>query len=116
MHHFWVDFSILGPKTGINSYPMEKQVMIPVACVVVHNFIRMVQVGDPFIEEYVTDYEPVGGNVDVNADYVFDDGIDGTGLSTGTQQHDSSRGAMNHIRDMIVDLHGINPRESKLSC
>ncbi|GMN19599.1 hypothetical protein TIFTF001_046968 [Ficus carica] len=43
------------------------------------------------------------GNVDVNADYVFDDGIDSTGPSTGTQQHDSSMGAMNQMRDMIAD-------------
>ncbi|GMN53540.1 hypothetical protein TIFTF001_022680 [Ficus carica] len=42
-------------------------------------------------------------NVDVNADYMFDDGIDGTGPSTGTQQHDSRRGAMNQMRDMIAD-------------
>ncbi|GMN51906.1 hypothetical protein TIFTF001_021062 [Ficus carica] len=46
---------------------------------------------------------PPGGNVDVNADYVFDDGIDDTSPSTGTQQHGSSRGAMNQIRDMITD-------------
>ncbi|GMN61399.1 hypothetical protein TIFTF001_030483 [Ficus carica] len=42
-------------------------------------------------------------NLDVNADYVFDDGIDDTGPSTGTQQHDSSRGAMNRMRNVIVD-------------
>ncbi|GMN26449.1 hypothetical protein TIFTF001_001306 [Ficus carica] len=45
----------------------------------------------------------IRGNVDVNVDYVFDDGIDDTGPSTGTQQHDSSRGAMNRMRDMIAD-------------
>ncbi|GMN48571.1 hypothetical protein TIFTF001_017751 [Ficus carica] len=74
---------------GINNYPMEKQVMISVACAVVHNFIRMVQVGEPFLEEYAADCVPVGGNVDVNADYVFDDGINDTGSSTSTQQHGS---------------------------
>ncbi|GMN52848.1 hypothetical protein TIFTF001_021989 [Ficus carica] len=45
----------------------------------------------------------LGGNVDVNADYVFDDVIDDTGPSTGMQQHDSSKGAMNRMRDMIAD-------------
>ncbi|GMN54612.1 hypothetical protein TIFTF001_023736 [Ficus carica] len=45
----------------------------------------------------------LGGHVDVNVDYVFDDGIDGTGPSTGTQQHDSSRGGMNQMRDVIAD-------------
>ncbi|GMN25243.1 hypothetical protein TIFTF001_040684 [Ficus carica] len=43
------------------------------------------------------------GHVDINADYEFDDGIDGTGPSTRTQQHDSSRGAMNQMRDVIAD-------------
>ena len=77
--------------------------MIPVACAVLHNFIRMVQVGDPLLEEYDVDCVPVGGNVDVNADYVLGEGIDGAGPSTGTQPHDLSRGAMNHMRDRIAD-------------
>ncbi|GMN23100.1 hypothetical protein TIFTF001_040401 [Ficus carica] len=55
------------------------------------------------LEEYAADCVPVSGNIDVNADYVFDDGIDGTGPSTGTQQHDSRRGAMNQMRDMMAD-------------
>ncbi|GMN53366.1 hypothetical protein TIFTF001_022504 [Ficus carica] len=41
--------------------------------------------------------------VDVNADDVFDYGIDGTSPSTGTQRHDSRRGAMNQLRDMMAD-------------
>ena len=77
--------------------------MIPVACAVVHNFIRMVQVGDQVFADYEVDCLPVGGNVDVNADYVLDDWIDGPGPSTGSQQHDSSRGRMNQMRDMIAD-------------
>ncbi|GMN56714.1 hypothetical protein TIFTF001_025829 [Ficus carica] len=48
-------------------------------------------------------YILTGGNVDINADYVLDDGIDGPGSSIGTQQHDSSRSRMNHMRDMIAD-------------
>ncbi|GMN42173.1 hypothetical protein TIFTF001_011381 [Ficus carica] len=43
------------------------------------------------------------GTVDVNADYVFNDGNDGEGPSTGPQQHDSSREAMNQMRDHIAD-------------
>ena len=87
----------------MKSYPMDKQKMILMACAVVHNFIRMVQVGDPFLEKYSADCVHVGDNVDVNKDYVFDDGIKGTGPSTGMQQHDSSRGAMNQMRDMMAD-------------
>ncbi|GMN58744.1 hypothetical protein TIFTF001_027830 [Ficus carica] len=88
---------------GINSYPMEKQVMIPVACAVVHNFIRIVQIGDPFLEEYVADCVPIRENVDVNADYVLDDGVDDTGPSPGTQHHGSSTDAMNQMRERIAD-------------
>ncbi|GMN65757.1 hypothetical protein TIFTF001_034845 [Ficus carica] len=58
---------------------------------------------NPFLEEYVVDCVPVGGNVDVNADYVLDDGIDDTGPIIGTQPHESSRGAMNRMRDVIAD-------------
>ncbi|GMN29418.1 hypothetical protein TIFTF001_044345 [Ficus carica] len=42
-------------------------------------------------------------NVDVNADYVFNDGIDGTGPSTGSHQHDPSREAMNGMRDHVAN-------------
>ncbi|GMN60787.1 hypothetical protein TIFTF001_029869 [Ficus carica] len=88
---------------GINSYPMDKQAMIPVACAVLHNFIWMVQVGDPLHEEYAVDCMPVSGNVDVNADYVFEDVASGTGPSTGPQQHDTRMDAMNQVRDMMAD-------------
>ena len=57
---------------GINSYPMDKQAMIPVACAVLHNFIRIVQIGDPLHENYAGDSMPVSENVDVNTDYVVD--------------------------------------------
>ncbi|GMN60455.1 hypothetical protein TIFTF001_029544 [Ficus carica] len=52
------------------------------------------------ILEHSDKYRPC---VDVNADYVFHDGIDGTDPSTGTQQHDSRREAMNQMRDHIAD-------------
>ncbi|GMN20691.1 hypothetical protein TIFTF001_043149 [Ficus carica] len=45
----------------------------------------------------------IDGNIDVNADYVFNDGIDGTGPSTGSHQHDPSRVAMNGMRDHIAN-------------
>ena len=52
--------------------------MIPVACMIVHNFIRMVQVGDPLLERYAADGVPVGRHVDINADVVLDDEADDT--------------------------------------
>ena len=88
---------------GINSYPMEKQVMIPVACAVIHNFIRMVQIGDPVLEEYGIDCVPVQVNDDVNEDYVLDDGVEDNRPNTATAQHGSSTGAMNQMREIIAD-------------
>ena len=58
---------------------MDKQAMIPVACAVLHNFIRMVQVGDNLHADYAGDCMPVVDNVDVNADYEDDDEASGTG-------------------------------------
>ncbi|GMN61141.1 hypothetical protein TIFTF001_030219 [Ficus carica] len=58
---------------------------------------------DPLVEEYAADCVPVRGLVDVNADYVLTDGIDSIGVSTGTQQHESSRGVMNQMREMMAD-------------
>jgi hypothetical protein len=77
--------------------------MIPVACAVIHNFIRMVQIRDPILEEYVANCVPVCGNDDVNEDYVLDDGLYDTGPSTGTDQHGSSTGGMNQMRERIAD-------------
>ena len=78
--------------------------MIPVGvCIVVHNFRRMMQIGDPFLEEYVADCVPVCENVDVNADYVLDDVVDDTGSNTRMQHYGSSMGAMNPMRETISD-------------
>ncbi|GMN61527.1 hypothetical protein TIFTF001_030611 [Ficus carica] len=88
---------------GTNSYPMDKQAMIPVACAILHNFIRMVQVGDPLHEDYAGDCMPVSENVDVNADDEVDDVAFGTGPSTGPQHLDTRRDAMNMLRDMMAD-------------
>ena len=77
--------------------------MIPVACAILHNFIRVVQVGDPLHEEFAADCMPVSGNVDVTAAYVFDDVASGTGPSTGLQQHDTRMDGMNQVRDMMAD-------------
>ena len=77
--------------------------MIPVACAVLHNFIRMLGVGDPLLEEYSSYCVPVRGNVDVNSDDEVDNGIHETGPSTGPQQHESRTGGMNQLRDRMAD-------------
>ncbi|GMN55877.1 hypothetical protein TIFTF001_025001 [Ficus carica] len=61
------------------------------------------RVGDPLHKDYARDCMPVSGNVDVNADYVFDDIASGTGPSTGPQQHDTRMDAMNRVREMMAD-------------
>ncbi|GMN54873.1 hypothetical protein TIFTF001_023998 [Ficus carica] len=61
------------------------------------------EIGDPLLEEYAADCMPVPENVDVSADYVFDDIFDGTCPSTGTQLHDSRRDAMNQLKDIMTD-------------
>ncbi|GMN51951.1 hypothetical protein TIFTF001_021097 [Ficus carica] len=45
----------------------------------------------------------IDGNIDVNADYVFNDRIDETGPSTRSHQYDPSRVAMNEMRDHIAN-------------
>ncbi|GMN52106.1 hypothetical protein TIFTF001_021251 [Ficus carica] len=65
--------------------------------------MRMIQVRDLILEEYATDSVPIGGQVDVNADYMLGVGVDDTGLSTGRQQNASKRGAMNQLREMLAD-------------
>ncbi|GMN27597.1 hypothetical protein TIFTF001_049377 [Ficus carica] len=64
--------------------------------------------GSMRVEEILNGYAEIiqgmiRGDVDINADYMFHDGIDGTGPSTGPQQHDSSRETMNQMRDHIAD-------------
>ena len=77
--------------------------MIPVACAIVHNFIRMVQVGDPILDEYVTDGVPVGGHVDVNVDVEMPDRADDASPSIGSQQEASTQGAMNRRREVMAN-------------
>ena len=77
--------------------------MIPVACAIDHNIIRMVYVGDPILEEYAAYSVPVGGHVDINADVVLDNGADDAGPSTGRHQDASRRGAMNQLREVLAD-------------
>ncbi|GMN43986.1 hypothetical protein TIFTF001_013191 [Ficus carica] len=82
---------------------MEKQVTIPVTCAIIHNFIRMLQIEDLLLEEYVAYGVPVGGHVDVNADVVLDDNADEASPSMGTQQDASRRGTMNQLREVLAD-------------
>ena len=39
----------------MHAYPIQKQVMIPIACAVIHNFIKVVRDMDPLMEQYYQD-------------------------------------------------------------
>ena len=51
---------------------MDKQKKIPVACAILHNFIHMVNQGDPLLNQYHCDGVPVS-EIDPNNDDEFDD-------------------------------------------
>ncbi|XP_024021189.1 uncharacterized protein LOC112091525 [Morus notabilis] len=55
-----------------NCYPMSKQVKIPVACAILHNFIHMVNEGDPLLNQYYRDGVPISEIDPTNSDE-FDD-------------------------------------------
>ncbi|XP_024030749.1 putative nuclease HARBI1 [Morus notabilis] len=60
-----------------NSYPMKKQVKIPVACAILHNFIHIVSEGDPLLNQYYRDGVPVSEIDPNNTDEFDDDDYDG---------------------------------------
>ena len=41
-------------------YPLQKQVVIPIACAIVHNFILMIRERDELLARYNCDGVPVG--------------------------------------------------------
>ena len=59
--------------------------------------------GDPILEEYLTDGVPRSGHVDVNADVELPDGADDAGPSIGSQQDASMSGTMNQRREVLAD-------------
>ncbi|XP_024029783.1 uncharacterized protein LOC112094050 [Morus notabilis] len=59
----------------INNYPIEKQIQIPVACAVLHNFIHMYNHNDELLNQYtrdgvpVVDIDPENADQDVNQNH-----------------------------------------------
>lgn len=58
------------------SYPIEKQSMIIVACMALHNFIRDNAINDEHFETYVEDSSGVGSQVPTTDGTVSADDID----------------------------------------
>ena len=85
----------------INNYPMKKQVKIPIACAVIHNFIRMFQHDDRFMTQYfqdgipVSEIDPQNAEQDVNQNHNPD-------RATNTATNTASPAQMRLIRDEMA--------------
>ncbi|XP_024023505.1 uncharacterized protein LOC112092215 [Morus notabilis] len=85
----------------INNYPIEKQIQIPVACAVLHNFIHMYNHNDELLNQYtrdgvpVVDIDPENADQDVNQNHNPDRAME--------QNHNSAnRREMNILRDEMA--------------
>ncbi|XP_024030534.1 uncharacterized protein LOC112094269 [Morus notabilis] len=85
----------------INNYPIEKQVQIPIACVVLHNFIHMYNHNDDLLNQYTRngvpaiEIDPENADQDVNQDHNPDWAME--------QNHNSAnRRQMNILRDEMA--------------
>ena len=80
---------------------MKKQARIPIACAVIHNFIRMYQHNDSFINQYlqdgvpVSEIDPLNVDDDVNQKHNPD-------RSTVPPTNTASRREMSLMRDEIA--------------
>ena len=83
-------------------YPLEKQAMIPIACAVLHNFIKVVSEPDPLLDEYEGDAIPVEDidpqNVESN-----DADNDASANLPRTTHRRLSRARMNQFRDQMAE-------------
>ena len=68
----------------INRYPMTKQVMIPVACAIIHNFIHMYRNGDRLLDQYSQDGVPVADIDPPNVDEDINDNTNHEGQPLGS--------------------------------
>ena len=80
---------------------MKKQVKIPIACAVIHNFIRMFQHDDRFMTQYfqdgipVSEIDPQNAEQDVNQNHNPD-------RATNTATNTASPAQMRLIRDEMA--------------
>ncbi|XP_024019014.1 uncharacterized protein LOC112090909 [Morus notabilis] len=87
-----------------NTYPMDKQVKIPVACAILYNFIHMVNEGDPLLSQYDRDGVPVS-EIDPNNEDEFDDDDDDDNVPEGpvVTAGTVSRTEMGRFRDRLAN-------------
>ncbi|XP_024017303.1 uncharacterized protein LOC112090374 [Morus notabilis] len=85
----------------INNYAMQKQTRIPIACAVIHDFIRMYQHDDSFINQYlqdgvpVSEIDPLNTDEDVNQNHNPNRSMEGP-------RNTASRREMGLMRDKIA--------------
>ncbi|XP_024022557.1 uncharacterized protein LOC112091954 [Morus notabilis] len=87
-----------------NTYPMTKQVKIPVACAILHNFIHIVNEGDSLLNQYYRDGVPVSEIDPTNSDGFDDDDDDDNVPEEPTVTGATvSRTEMGHFRDRLAN-------------
>ncbi|XP_024024876.1 uncharacterized protein LOC112092578 [Morus notabilis] len=79
----------------INRYPIEKQVKVPVACAIIHNFIHMYRNGDTLLDQYSQDGVPVA---DIDPQNVEED-INDNNNHEGQPLNNEPELEMNALRD-----------------
>ena len=88
---------------SIKPYPYDKQKLIPIACAVIHNFIRMWQSNDEILQQYYDDALPVaeieGENVYEEHGLQDDDGVDVSPFI----QNRGDNASMNARRDAMAN-------------
>lgn len=91
---------------SMHQFPLDKQAMIPIACAVVHNFIRMDLAS--LAQDHVTsDEDDDDASSEDDGDALDADGVDvGESSSHANIQHDAD---MREFRDYVRDcIHGGN--------
>ena len=83
-------------------YSMNKQVMIPVACTVIHNFIRLNNPNDRLLRRFNMDGHTVN-EVDPKARRVRDDGDDSVPNGLVAPNLAVGQDSMTRVRDNMAD-------------
>ena len=83
-------------------FPMEKQVMILVACVVIHNFIRINNPNDLLLWQYNLDGHTIR-EVDPHARRIRDDGDNDVPTSFVAPNLVVGQDSMSRVRDDMTD-------------
>ena len=82
-------------------YLLDKQAMIPIACAVIHNFIKLCTEEDPLLQQYEGDAVPVADIDPKNADRNDGNDDEAENLSESSRSR-VSRPQMKEFRDQMA--------------